>query len=562
MPDFVRIVKSTVVGVALSMIALFLLNRADDIPRSVPVFYGISLIMMLGGSRLLYRWIKDHHLYLSQGQRVLIVGAGNAGEMLARDIIRNRQESYHPVAFIDDNPKRLGRDIHGIPVRGQSGQILKFVDELDIDLIMIAIPSARPADMRRIVEICESTKKPFRAIPHLPDLLSGQVSVQELREVSIEDLLGREPVTLDWQGINQKLSGRQILVTGAGGSIGSELCRQICRMNPARLIMLDSSEFNLYSIEMEISRAFPQITLGYHLGDVTDSAFIEAVFSSEKPEIVFHAAAYKHVPMLENQVRQAMRNNVLGTRQVANAADRHAAETFVLVSTDKAVNPANVMGATKRAAEIYCQNLNSQSATSFLTVRFGNVLGSAGSVIPLFKKQIQQGGPVTVTDPRMERFFMTIPEACQLIMQTTVLGNGGEIFVLDMGEPVKICYLAEQMIRLSGKTPNEDIMIEYVGLRPGEKLFEELFHEKEQLEGTGHKKVFLARHRVVDWSELTKVMTQISVACEDFNREELIYLLDLLVPERQSGASTSISTSDSASHSMQDNVIPINHKGS
>ena len=530
-PDLMRIIKGVAVGVTAGILISFIMTRATDIPRSVPVLYAILIVMFLTGPRLLYRWIKDHHLYISSGERVLIVGSGNAGEMLARDILRNRHDAYHPVAFVDDNPKRIGRDIHGLPVAGTSSDIPELIEKLEIDLIMLAIPSATTAEKRRIVEFCEKTSVPFRSIPHLRDLVSGQVNVNELREVSIEDLLGREPVTLDWEGITKILSNKTILITGAGGSIGSELCRQISQLDPEKLILLDNSEFNLYSIELELSKNFPELKIARYLGDITDKNYLEAVFRENRPQIVFHAAAYKHVPMLENQIRQAMRNNVIGTRNTADAASEYGAKIFVLVSTDKAVNPANIMGATKRSAEIYCQNLNVHSDTRYVTVRFGNVLGSAGSVIPLFRRQIKQGGPVTVTDPRMERYFMTIPEACQLIMQTSVLGTGGEIFVLDMGEPVKISYLAEQMIRLSGKTPGEDIQIEYIGLRPGEKLYEELFHEKEQLEGTGHNKVFLSQHRKHNWDKLQTILNQIQSACDEMDNVKLGHLLEELVPE-------------------------------
>ena len=533
LPDILRILKAVVLGVITSMVVLFVLTRAEGIPRSVPIIYGILLVMFLSGPRLLYRWVKDHNIYLPKGQKVLIVGSGNAGEMLARDILRNQNQAYQPVAFVDDNPRRQGREIHGLRIVGKTADIPSLVKSLGIELIMLAIPSAKPKEMQRIVEICESTEIPFRSVPLLKDLVSGQVSVNQLRPVSIEDLLGRDPVTLDWDGISSVLNGKTVLVTGSGGSIGSELCRQLARMNIRKLIILDNSEYNLYQIEMELRKQFADLEIEHHLGDVTDKAYINMVFQKYQPQVVFHAAAYKHVPMLETQIRQAMRNNILGTQNTADAANKNNAEIFVLVSTDKAVNPANVMGATKRAAEIYCQNLDAHSNTHFITVRFGNVLGSAGSVIPLFQKQIEKGGPVTVTDPRMERYFMTIPEACQLIMQTTVLGKGGEIFVLDMGEPVKISYLAEQMIRLSGKTPNEDIDIEYIGLRPGEKLYEELFHEKEQLEGTAHKKVFLARHRKVEWNDLLKTMQDITISVDNMDEENLAKLLNRLVPEHK-----------------------------
>jgi FlaA1/EpsC-like NDP-sugar epimerase len=531
LPDILRILKAVLVGTVLSVALLFVFTRAGGVPRSVPVIYAILLVMLLSGPRLIYRLFKDHHLDLSPGQRVLIVGSGRAGEMLARDLLRNRQGDYRPVAFVDDKPRRKGRDIHGIPIAGTCEAIPELCEELAIDLIMLAIPSATSAQMRLVVEYCEAANRPFRSVPQLNDLVSGTVRINHLREISIEDLLGRNPVSLDWEAIDLALSGKTILVTGAGGSIGSELCRQLARLKPKQLLLLENSEFNLYSIEMELQKGFPELSLGCHLGDVTDEPFVNELFRSCGPDVVFHAAAYKHVPMLEPRIRQAIRNNVLGTRIVADQAHRNGCGVFVLVSTDKAVNPANVMGASKRVAEIYCQNLNIRSETRFITVRFGNVLGSAGSVIPLFRKQIEAGGPVTVTDPRMERYFMTIPEACQLIMQTVAMGQGGEIFVLDMGEPVKISYLAEQMIQLSGRTPGSDIAIEYIGLRPGEKLYEELFHEKEKLDRTPHDKVLLAHHRQVDWTTLSGILSEMASACDTLDVGSLDRLLNRLVPE-------------------------------
>jgi FlaA1/EpsC-like NDP-sugar epimerase len=532
-PDLLRIIKAVTAGTAVSLLILFLLTRLSGIPRSVPIIYAILLIILLSGSRLLYRWIKDHHIYLNTGKRVLIVGAGQAGEMLARDLLRSSTRNYQLIAFVDDNPRRLRREIHGVQVYGTCSDIPDLVESKEIDLIMLAVPSAKPDQFRRIVGYCDEAGVSYQTVPRLNDLLTGNVHINDLREVSINDLLGRDPVSLDWPAITQALCRKTVMITGGGGSIGAELCRQVANLKPARLVIVDISEFNLYNIEMELKNRFPTLTLACHLGDVTDRPFVEAAFRANRPDVVFHAAAYKHVPMLEPRIRQALRNNVLGTRIAAETADRFGAGAFVLVSTDKAVNPANVMGASKRAAEIFCQNLNRHTATKFITVRFGNVLGSAGSVIPLFRKQIEAGGPVTVTDPRMERYFMTIPEACQLIMQTVVLGEGGEIFVLDMGEPVKISYLAEQMIRLSGRTPGEDIEIEYIGLRPGEKLYEELFHEMEQLEPTSHEKVLLARHREVDWAWLNTTLDGIAEACAEMNNERLGQLLDRLVPEHR-----------------------------
>ncbi len=531
LPDLMRILNAVIIGTAISMLVLFAFTRLEGIPRSVPVLYTILLVMFLSGPRMLYRWSKDQRLSLARGERVLIVGAGEAGEMLVRDLKRKHRESYTPVAFVDDHLRRQGRDIHGVPVLGSVEDIAQICTKKEIDLIMLAIPSASARQLRRAVEQCEKSELPFRAVPRLKDLISGKIKVNELREVSIEDLLGRNPVMLDWDNIRDNLSNRTLMVTGGGGSIGSELCRQLAKLSPSKLLVLDSCEYNLYLIEKELRGRFPELALHLYLGDVTDQPFVDQVMSSGQPKVVFHAAAYKHVPLLEHQIRQAIRNNVLGTRTVALAADRAGCEEFVLVSTDKAVNPANIMGATKRAAEIFCQNLNRRSNTRYITVRFGNVLGSAGSVIPLFKQQIAQGGPITVTHPDMERYFMTIPEASRLIMQTTVLGSGGEIFVLDMGEAIKIRYLAEQMIRLSGKIPDEDISIEYVGLRPGEKLYEELFHEKEQLEPTEHAKVLLARHRQVAWEKLEKVMSQMAEACQAMDESKLTHLLHELVPE-------------------------------
>lgn len=553
LPDLLRVLKAVAMGAVVSMVLLFMFTRAAGIPRSVPVIYVLLLILLLSGPRMIYRWLKDHHMYISPGQRVLIVGAGKAGEMLARDILRNQRKNYQLIAFVDDNSRRLGRDIQGIPVSGNSNDIPALTRKLDIDIIMLAMPSATSSETRRVVEICEKSGVPFRSVPQLGDLMSGRVQINELREVSIEDLLGREPIALDWSGIRRKLADKTILVTGGGGSIGSELCRQLARLRPSRLVILDNSEFNLYRIEMELLEAHPELEMQCHLGDVTDRPGVIEIFQRHHPDVVFHAAAYKHVPMLEAQIRQAMRNNILGTRNVAEAADQFETSEFVLVSTDKAVNPANIMGASKRVAEIFCQNLDAHSKTRFITVRFGNVLGSAGSVIPLFRKQISEGGPVTVTDPRMERYFMTIPEASQLIMQTAILGKGGEIFVLDMGEPVKISYLAEQMILLSGKIPGNDINIEYIGLRPGEKLYEELFHEKEQLETTTHEKVLLARHRKVEWEVLNRVMEDIAVACELVDVKSLQHLLRTLVPEHDQNAHIS------KSGKQVDNVVYLNN---
>ena len=537
LPDLVRILKSVVVGVGLSVALLFLFYRLEGLPRSVPVLYAIMLGLLLSGPRFLYRWLKDRHITLRSGKRVLIVGAGQAGEMLVRDLLRDVRGEYLPVAFVDDRARRQGQEIHGIPVAGTTSAIPDLVVELGIEVIVLAVPSASVEERKRLISLCERTGVPFRTVPQLDSLMSGRLSINQLREVSIEDLLGRAPVALSWEEIQRGLEGEVVLVTGAGGSIGSELCRQIARLGPGRLVLFENSEFNLYSIELELRREYPDLALSAVLGDVRDEVSVEAVFSGHTPSVVFHAAAYKHVPMLEYQVREAVRNNVLGTRRVAAAADRHGCGQFVLISTDKAVNPANVMGTTKRLAELYCQNMDARSDTSFVTVRFGNVLGSAGSVVPLFRRQIEDGGPVTVTHPDIERFFMTIPEACQLIMQAVALGRGGEIFILDMGEPVKIRYLAEQMIRLSGREPGRDVEIVYTGLRPGEKLYEELFHRDESLRPTQHEKILLAQHRTTDWQLLCAAFDRLEEAVNRNDETALHSVFRQLVPETGQGES-------------------------
>jgi FlaA1/EpsC-like NDP-sugar epimerase len=530
-PDLVRIVKAVTVGVGISVAASFVFTRLESVPRSVFLLDGFLLLFLLGGPRFFYRWLKDRHLYSADGKRTLIVGAGRAGEMLVRDMLRDSASPYRPVAFVDDDRAKQGREVHGLPVSGGSDRLAELVRRYDAELIVIALPSANSRELRRIVEHCETTGLPFRALPRLQDMVSGQVGLKDLRDVNIEDLLGREPVRLDWRAIEEGLRGRVVLVTGGGGSIGSELCRQIARLKPERLVVFEHSEFNLFTIEQELRNRHPDLSLVCVLGDVCDAVDVERTFKAQSPQVVFHAAAYKHVPMLEHQVRAAVLNNVHGTQTVAMAADRHGCRSFILISSDKAVNPGNVMGATKRVAEMICQDLATRSRTRFITVRFGNVLGSSGSVVPLFRDQIARGGPVTVTHPDVTRYFMTIPEACQLILQASVIGAGGEIFVLDMGEPVKIAYLAEQMIRLSGKHPGEDVEIIYTGLRPGEKLHEELFHDAEHFASTGHAKIQQAHPRPVLHELLEESMTSFKRLGEQIEEEKMREVLARLVPE-------------------------------
>jgi len=404
------------------------------------------------------------------------------------------------------------------------------------DVVIIAMPAATNAQMQRIVGLCEKTEASFRTLPRLQDMVDGRSGINEIKDVDIEDLLGRDQVQLDWRSISDGLAGKRVLITGGGGSIGAELCHQIARVDPASLVVVDRGEYNLYTVERALRRAFPELALQAVLGDICDTVAMRCIMGRVRPDAVFHAAAYKQVPMLQGQLREAARNNVQGTTIMARLADEYETRIFVLISTDKAVNPGSVMGATKRLAETFCQNFNAHSATRFITVRFGNVLNSAGSVVPVFHEQIQRGGPVTVTHPEVSRYFMTIPEASQLILQASVLGEGGEIYVLNMGEPVKIRFMAEQMIRLAGKRPDEDIDIVYTGLRPGEKLYEELFHDQERYQKTSHEKLLLARYRPVNWTLFNQQLANVDQACDQYDEERLLQLLNLLVPEHKPGA--------------------------
>jgi FlaA1/EpsC-like NDP-sugar epimerase len=530
-PDIWNIFRACLFGAFAVAITLFLYNRLITVPRTVLVVYPLMLAVLLGAPRLLYRYWKDSRLDLGRApsERILVLGAGKAGEALVRDL--RRENRYAPLGFLDDNVQLRGSRLHGIPVLGTLDQLPQLARETAAEMLVIAMPAASKAQMRRVVDLCESCNLPFRTVPRLEDVVAGRSSFNELKEVAIEDLLGREQVQLDWTAIRTRIAGRRVLVTGGGGSIGSELCRQVARLGAESLTVLELSEYNLYMIEQELRRDYPDLLFNAWLGDCGDAVTCQRVFAQAHAEVVFHAAAYKHVPLLQGQVREAFRNNVLGTTAVAEAADRHGVDSFVLISTDKAVNPTSVMGACKRVAELFCQNFAQQSRTRFITVRFGNVLDSAGSVVPRFREQIRNGGPVTVTHPEITRYFMTIPEACQLILQASVLGQGGEIFALDMGEPVRIRDLAEQMIRLAGKHEAGEIPIIYTGLRPGEKLFEELFHPQEQYTDTTHAKIFLAQPRSMAWSLLLTQLRQGELAVRDFDEDMLKRILDQLLPE-------------------------------
>ena len=538
--DFIRIGKSVYVGALIATLVIFAITGMQHVPRSVIPLYMILLFVLLGGNRALYRSFKDQRIRAGGGKRVLIIGAGESAQMLARDMLQQVQGEYLPVGMIDDNPDNLNREIHGIKVLGGIDDIPDVTEKQSVDLIVIATPSLSTARMQRLVGICESAGVAFKTLPRLEDMISGQVTVNAIQEVSIEDLLGREKVELDRTMMRAGLSGKVIMVTGAGGSIGTELCQQVAGFVPETLIIFERNEFNLYRIQTELENRYPQLNLVTVLGDVCNRQVVENITQRYRPDMVFHAAAYKHVPILQAHPAEAVRNNIIGTRIAAEVASQFDCDKFVFISTDKAVNPTSILGATKRAGEIYCEGINAVSSTRFTTVRFGNVLGSDGSVVPLFREQIRAGGPLTVTHPDMTRYFMTIREACQLILQASVVEQEGGIYVLDMGEPVRIDYLAEQMIRLSGKEPGKDIEIQYVGLRPGEKLYEELFYDDEVKESTGNNKVFRARHAVADWRMVRQVVARLEQSHVTAGEREIKRMLAELVPQYKDGDSLDI----------------------
>lgn len=536
LPDLVRIIKAVFLGGLLTSIITVVFLRIQTIPRSVFVLYPILLALVLAWSRFVYRYAKDHHLYVDhqEGERVLIIGAGRAGDTLVRDILSS--QDYHPLGFLDSDQKKHGRELHGVRILGGLDDLESLAEQLAVQTVLLAIPSVDRPVIQRIVKTCQAAGLTCKTLPSITELTGQKIDSGLLRPITVNDLLGREPVRLDKTAISTYLQAKNVLVTGGGGSIGSELCRQIAQSQPNCLIIYENSEFNLYTIEHELRTKFPDINVVAVLGDVKTLNRVEWAFKTFCPHVVFHAAAYKHVPMVEKNPAEGVFNNVFGTMVVANAADKFGVKKFVLVSTDKAVNPANVMGATKRIAELYCQNLAKISRTKFITTRFGNVLGSAGSVVPLFEQQIRDGGPLTVTHKDITRYFMTIPEAVGLILQAGTMGNGGEIYVLEMGAPVLIRELAEQMIRLSGKKVDEDIRIVYTGLRPGEKLYEEIFHESEGLLGTEHPKLQLAKSRRVDWEWLNTELVQLRRAAESRNVDQLLEHVQNIVPEFTPGS--------------------------
>ncbi|MGD9158039.1 MAG: nucleoside-diphosphate sugar epimerase/dehydratase [Desulfobacteraceae bacterium] len=511
--DLLSIIKAGSIASLVVLLLPFFVHRFGGFSRSIFIIDWLLTLLFVAGSRIairLYFWVAagDEAARVSKrkflkalikknqkGKRLIVIGAGDCGEKISREIHDNPELGYRIVGFIDDDPIKSRRNIHGIPVLGNRDELKLHSQQVNAQELLIAMPSISSRDMRNIVKLCEETGIPFKTVPSMGELINGKVTIKAIRDVSYRDLLGRAPVKLDEEQIGAYLKGKRVLITGAGGSIGSELCRQVCRYLPESLILFERAESPLYEIELELKEHFQDVKIIPRLADILNTRKLDKIFEETRPEVVFHAAAYKHVPMLEYNPWEAIGNNILGTRNVITASNNHYVKRFVLVSTDKAVRPANVMGASKRVAELIVQAQNSCdiSETKYITVRFGNVVGSVGSVIPLFKKQIEKGGPLTVTHPEITRFFMTIPEACQLILQAGSMGKGGEIFILDMGVPIKIADMAEDLIRLSGFEPYEDIDIKFIGLRPGEKLYEELVTEGEGIVNTSHDKIMVLK---------------------------------------------------------------------
>ncbi len=537
LPDLKRVLTVVIISAIALLVFAFLARDQAALPRSILLLYPLLLLLVMGGGRAAWRMWKEYRLYgrvSRHGTPVVVVGAGTAGAMLVRELSRSNE--WHVVALVDDNPAKWGLELSGCRVVGGTDKLVEILENYNATHVILAIPSAKASSLRRVMEIATGAGASLFTVPGLSELMSGRVAINMMRPVKIEDLLGREAVLIDNLNIQAMVADRNVLVTGAGGSIGSELCRQLARFAPSHLILFEASEFALYTIEQWFAEHQPNTRIVPLAGDVKDALRVEEVFQTWRPDIVFHAAAYKHVPLMEiGNAWQAVRNNVLGTLNVAECARRFEAQRFVLISTDKAVNPTNVMGATKRMAEMVCEVLHCQGGgTRFQMVRFGNVLGSTGSVIPKFQSQISKGGPITVTHPDITRYFMSIPEAAQLVLQAAAMGQGGEVFVLDMGEPVRIADLARNMIRLSGFTEDE-IHIEFSGLRPGEKLYEELLADSEQTLQTPHEKLRIARSRPVPeefYEDSLKWLTQRGPVSDDEVRAQLKRWMPEYIPSK------------------------------
>lgn len=530
--DLINLLGAVSAGWIGFIIYLYFLNLLS-VPRSVLTIFWMLSIIILGGARFVPRvYLKLLGMTSSKKCRVLVIGAGDAGEMIIRQMKNDPKLGYYPVALIDDDHKKLNTKIHGVKVVGNINNLNQIIQKRNVDEIIISAPSAHPKEMQRIVQACEATGIEFKTVPGPREIVNGFVKLDQIRKVRVEDLLDRSPVEIDLEKIKEYLNEKVVLITGAGGSIGSELSRQILSLNPQKLLCLDRAENSLFYLDYELNQMGSSTNFEIIIADVLDTSKIGQILQKHKPDVVFHAAAYKHVPMMELHPEAAVRNNILGTLNMVKLSENYGVDKFVLISTDKAVNPTSVMGATKRVAELLLQSFTAKARIKLLTVRFGNVLGSFGSVIPLFQKQIAQGGPVTITHPEMQRFFMTIPESVKLILQAAKMSNGNDIFVLDMGEPIKLINIARRLIKLSGYIPDKDIAIEVIGTRPGEKLNEELWNHGEVPLKTDHSKIFMAiGSHYNHWDLMSKNLDLLNYYAENGKRDEIYKKLQEIIPE-------------------------------
>jgi FlaA1/EpsC-like NDP-sugar epimerase len=531
--DLLNVIKAVFVSSLIIITVVLMLSRFQGFSRSIFIIDAVFSLILIAGIRLAIRFLLSTATFSlnkngingNEHKKMIIIGAGDAGEKVVREIYDNPKMKYRIAGFVDDDKNKVGKQIHGIKVLGKIDELKEVAKSEGVDKILIAAPSAVGKDMRRIVEICDATKISYKTLPGMGEIIDGKVSIKTIRDISYKDLLGRPPVQLENDKISEFLKNKCVLITGAGGSIGSELCRQICKYGPSLVVLFDAGESNLYSIQMELKHVVTYIKYRAVLGRIQDKALVDEVFRKYRPDVVFHAAAYKHVPLVERNPWEAVYSNIIGTNTLVKAAIAHKVDRFVLVSTDKAVRPTNVMGASKRVAEKIVHAYKS-GQTKFMAVRFGNVIGSSGSVIPLYRYQIKKGGPVTVTHPEITRFFMTIEESAQLILQAFTMGEGGEIFILEMGTPVKIVDMARDLIRLSGKEPDTDIEIKFIGLRPGEKLYEELITEGEGIVKTGHEKILVLRNGVQSGEPNIQNSQHNDLNCLDEKIKELKALAD------------------------------------
>ena len=516
--EFMAIATACLSSTAINTVILFVFRNTFNLlfPKSYSLIYFIFLLASITTLRFSYRFagkVKTNIRQSNKLDRVMIIGAGRSGASVLREMQTSPHSKGHVICMLDNDPKKIGKYIHGVKVVNNCEHIPEIAEKYRIDRIILAIPSATNSQKRFIIDECQKTRCTLSIVPSITQLTNGEVKLEKIRKVEIEDLLGRDSIKVDMSEIKEFISGKTVLVTGGGGSIGSELCRQISKYHPEKLIIFDIYENSAYSVQQELRATHPDLSLEVIIGSVRDIPRVDSLFETYKPDIVYHAAAHKHVPLMEDSPNEAIKNNVFGTYNVANSANKHGVSTFVLISTDKAVNPTNIMGASKRLCEMIIECFAKISATRFVAVRFGNVLGSNGSVIPLFRKQIARGGPVTVTHKDIIRYFMTIPEAVSLVLQAGYYAKGGEIFVLDMGQPVKIDDLARRMIKLSGFEPDVDIKVEYTGLRPGEKLYEELLMSEEGLEKTKHDLIFIGKLSDVDADEFFTKLAYLRDEC-------------------------------------------------